>query len=279
MAYHRILTVQDLSCLGQVAGAAALPVLSACGHETCLLPTAVLSNHTAARFGGFSLRDLTEDIPDILQQWKREGITFDGICTGYLASARQIELVQQAIRELAAPDCVKFIDPAMADHGKLYTGFDLDFVQRMKVLCREADVLLPNITEACLLTDTEYREQYDPGWIEALLDRVEQLGPRSVILTGVTYDPELTGVVIRQDGRSAYYPHPKIGTARHGTGDIFAAALAGSYLAGRSLYDAARTAANFTSLCIRNTMDDPDHWYGVKFETALPWLIRELHEE
>ena len=124
MAYHRILTVQDLSCLGQVAGAAALPVLSACGHETCLLPTAVLSNHTAARFGGFSLRDLTEDIPDILQQWKREGITFDGICTGYLASARQIELVQQAIRELAAPDCVKFIDPAMADHGRLYSGFD-----------------------------------------------------------------------------------------------------------------------------------------------------------
>lgn len=279
MAYHRILTIQDISCLGQVSGTAALPILSACGHETCLLPTAVLSNHTAARFGGFTFRDLTEDIPGILAQWQREQITFDGICTGYLASIRQIELVRQAFGSLAAPGCVRIIDPAMADHGKLYTGFDDAFAEAMKGLCREADLLLPNITEACLLTGTEYREQYDRAWIEALLDRVEALGPSAVILTGVSYDPELTGVMLRQKGQSAYYPHLKIGTARHGTGDIFAAALAGSYLAGRSLYDAARTAANFTSLCIRNTLDDPDHWYGVKFETALPWLIRELHEE
>lgn len=278
MAYHRILTVQDISCLGQVSATAALPVLSACGQETVLLPTAVLSNHTAARFGGFSFRDLTEDIPGILQQWKREGILFDGVCTGYLADARQIGLVQQIFRELTAPGCVRFIDPAMADHGKLYTGFDGAFVGAMKGLCREADVLLPNITEACLLTDSPYREQYDRDWIETLLDKLEALGPGAVVLTGVSYDPELTGVAIRQRGQSAYYPHPRIGTARHGTGDLFAAALAGSYFAGRSLYDAARIAANFTSLCIRNTMDDPDHWYGVKFETALPWLVRELHE-
>ena len=279
MAYHRILTVQDISCLGQVSGTAALPVLSACGHETCLLPTAVLSNHTAARFGGFTFRDLTEDIPGILKEWKREGITFNGICTGYLGSARQIDLVREIFRDLAAPGCVRFVDPAMADHGKLYTGFDLAFVDQMKALCREADVLLPNITEACLLTDTEYRDQYDKDWIEALLDKLEALGPRSVILTGVSYDPELTGVMIRQNGQSAYYPHPRIGTARHGTGDIFAAALAGAHMAGRSLYDAARTAANFTSLCIRNTRDDEEHWYGVKFETALPWLIRELFQD
>lgn len=279
MAYHRVLTVQDISCLGQVSGTAALPVLSACGHETCLLPTAVLSNHTAARFGGFTFRDLTEDIPGILREWKREGILFDGICTGYLGSARQIELMEQIFRELAAPGCVRFVDPAMADHGKLYTGFDEAFVERMKGLCREADVLLPNITEACMLTDTEYREQYDQSWICALLDKLEDLGPRAVVLTGVSYDPALTGVAIRQKGCTAYYPHTKIGTARHGTGDIFAAALAGSYLAGRSLFEAARTAADFTSLCIRNTMDDPDHWYGVKFETALPWLIRALDRE
>ena len=278
MNYPKILTVQDISCVGQCSLTVALPIISACGVETCVLPSAVLSTHTGG-FKGYTFRDLTEDMPAISRHWMQEGIRFSAIYTGYLGSARQIDLVREIFHDLAAPGCVKFVDPAMADHGVLYTGFDDAFVVRMQALCLEADVLLPNITEACLLTGTEYREQYDKDWIEALLNKLEALGPGSVILTGVSYDPELTGVVIRQKGQSAYYPHPRIGTARHGTGDIFAAALAGAHMAGRSLYDAARTAANFTSLCIRNTMDDADHWYGVKFETALPWLIRELYVE
>ena len=154
MSYKRILTIQDISCVGQCSLTVALPILSACGVETCVLPSAVLSTHTAG-FSGYTFRDLTEDMPAIKDHWVKEGIAFDGVYTGYLGSTKQIDYVKEIIAA-TAKDGVAIIDPAMADNGKLYPGFDAAFVEEMKKLCATADYLLPNLTEACLLTDTEY---------------------------------------------------------------------------------------------------------------------------
>lgn len=150
MAYQRILTIQDISCVGQCSLTVALPILSACGHETAALPTAVLSTHTG-RFQGYTFRDLTDDIPGICAHWEREGLDFSAVYTGYLASARQIALVRDVIRSRLRPGGVLIVDPAMADDGRLYSGFGTDVVDAMRTLCAEADYILPNVTEAALL--------------------------------------------------------------------------------------------------------------------------------
>ena len=151
MPYKKILTIQDISCVGQCSLTVALPILSACGMENCILPSAVLSTHTAG-FSGFTVRDLTEDIPGIAAHWRKEGIAFDAIYTGYLGSTKQIEYIEDFFKTVAAPGCVKIVDPAMADHGKLYAGFDMAYAMAMAKLCKKADVILPNLTESCLMT-------------------------------------------------------------------------------------------------------------------------------
>ncbi len=146
----------------------------------------------------------------------------------------------------------------------------------MKSLVFSADIILPNITEACMLTGTEYRESYDKAYIDGLLDSLESAGASTVILTGVSYRPETTGVLVDENGKRSYYEHKKISKGCHGTGDVYASAFAGALLGGRTLVEAARIAADFTVLCIEKTQGDPAHWYGVKFEQALPDYIRML---
>ena len=147
MAYPKILTVQDISCVGQCSLTVALPIISACGIETCVLPSAVLSTHTAG-FKGYTFRDLTDDMPDICAHWQKEGISFDAVYTGYLGSTKQIDYVKNILSTVKKSDGYAVVDPAMADNGKLYPGFDMEFVEAMKTLCGAADYILPNITEA-----------------------------------------------------------------------------------------------------------------------------------
>ena len=275
MSDKRILTVQDISCVGQCSLTVALPILSAAGLETAILPSAVLSTHTAG-FTGFTFRDLTEDIPGIIAHWQKENIKFNAIYTGYLGSAEQIALVKQMFEVLRTPDFVSVVDPAMADGGKLYPAFDAAFVEEMKTLTAAADIILPNITEACFLTGFEYREQYDEAYIAELLKRLRSIGAKTVVLTGVGYEPESTGVVVLEGDTPQYYRHKRISKGSHGTGDVYASAFVGAYLRGKSAYDAAAIAADYTVKCIENTVGDPDHWYGVKFEPVLPYLIERL---
>lgn len=272
MAYKRILTIQDISCVGQCSLTVALPILSACGHETCILPSAVLSTHTAG-FKGFTFRDLTDDMTGISDHWEKEGIKFDAIYTGYLGSARQIDIVKMMARRHLAEDGLLIVDPAMADNGKLYPGFDSAFVEEMKKLTFAGDVILPNITEACLVTGTEYKETYDEAYIKGLIEKCAESGAKTVVLTGVGYDPEHTGVVVYENGEMQYYRHKRLTKSCHGTGDVYSSAFVGAYMQGKSIYDAARLAADYTVHCMENTLSDPDHWYGVKFETALSDLI------
>ena len=275
MNYPKVLTIQDISCIGQCSLTAALPILSAAGAETCILPSAVLSTHTGG-FTGFTFRDLTDDMPAITAHWKKEGIAFDAVYTGYLGSIRQIGIVQDIFAELRNPGAKTFVDPAMADNGVLYSNFDMPYVHAMKPLCFGADVILPNLTEACLLTDMPYRESYDEAYITEILDRLAAAGARTIILTGITYQPETTGVIVVENGQRCYYKHKHIERGCHGTGDVYASAFVGAYLHGMDAFASARLAADFTVRSIENTLGDESHWYGVKFETALPMFIEAL---
>lgn len=275
MNNKRVLTIQDISCVGQCSLTVALPIISACGLETVILPSAVLSNHTGG-FKSWTFRDLTDDMPGIEQKWIEEGIQFDAIYTGYLGSARQIDIVKHIFETCSKPGCAHIVDPAMADNGKLYYGFDMDFVREMTKLCAAADYILPNVTEGSLITGMEYRETYDEAYVKELAEKLAVLGPHTVILTGISYEPSTTGVVVYENGKMAYYQHHRLPKGSHGTGDVYASSFTGALVRGFSAYDAARIAADYTVKCIENTADDPDHWYGVKFEAVLPELIKSL---
>lgn len=275
MAYPKVLTIQDISCVGQCSLTVALPIISACGIETCVLPSAVLSTHTSG-FTGYTFRDLTEDMPAIKAHWMKEGITFNAIYTGYLGSTKQIDYVADIFADTAADGCVKIVDPAMADNGSLYPGFDAEFVDAMKVLCGKADYILPNITEACFLTGMEYRTEYDRAYIDELLEKLTALGCKNVIFTGISYAPGKTGVVIFENGIYSYYEHEKLPNSCHGTGDVYASAFVGAYVRGKSAFDAAKIAADYTVECIKATAEEENHWYGAKFEPVLGKLIQAL---
>ena len=276
MAYKKILTIQDISCVGQCSLTVALPVISACGIETCVLPSAVLSTHTAG-FSGYTFRDLTDDMPAIKDHWVKENIKFDAVYTGYLGSTKQIGYVADIMNTVASDSCINVVDPAMADNGKLYPGFDDEFVEAMKDLCAKADYLVPNITEACFLTGSEYKTEYDREYIDDLLKKLTALGSKNIILTGVSYAPEKTGVVVYEKGSYSYYEHDKLANSCHGTGDIYASAFVGALVRGKSAYDAARIAADYTVECIKATAEEDNHWYGAKFEPVLIKLIEALN--
>ena len=276
MNYNKVLTIQDISCVGQCSLTVALPILSACGLETCVLPSAVLSTHTAG-FTGFTFRDLTDDMPAIRQHWLREGIRFNAIYTGYLGSIKQIGYVADIFADTAAEGCVKVVDPAMADNGQLYSIFDMDYVEAMKGLCAKADYIVPNITEGCFLTGMEYRTEYDRAYIDTMLSKLTALGCKNVILTGVSYRADHTGIVVFEGGQYAYYEHDLLPNSCHGTGDIYASAFVGALMRGKTAYDAAAIAANYTMECIKCTAQIPNHWYGAAFEPVLGKLIEALN--
>lgn len=275
--YKRILTIQDISCVGQCSLTVALPILSACGHETVILPTAVLSTHT----GGFNkpaFRDLCMDIPDIIEHWKRENILFDAVYTGYLGNCDDVNYVREIKENLMTDGAKLIVDPAMGDHGKLYTGFDENYVEAMKSLCEKADVILPNLTEACFLLGIPFSNHMTEETIDMILDSLSEKFCTDVVLTGVSFSAGMTGVSVLSGGSKFYYAHQRIGRAYHGTGDIFASAFVGSLMNKKSIFTSAEIAADYVVKCIENTVDDKSHWYGVKFETALGNLIKAVNK-
>ena len=275
MKYNRILTIQDISCLGQCSMTVALPILSACGQETCIIPSAVLSTHT----GGFQkphIRDISMDIPAIREHWQRESISFDAIYTGYLGTKEQIRDVAQVFDTMLRPGGKIIVDPAMADHGKLYSGFDTEYAQAMAQLCTKADVILPNLTECCLMTGAQYRESYDEAYIADVLAKLHRMGMKQVVLTGVSFHPDETGVMFSDGQRTHYYRHKKLSRSFHGTGDIYASAFVGSWVGGKSMEEAMQIAADYACECIQATIGDENHRYGTKFESVLYKLIDAL---
>ncbi|MCQ2125219.1 MAG: pyridoxamine kinase [Fibrobacter sp.] len=274
----RVLTIQDISCFGQCSSTVALPIVSACGIECAVLPSAVLSTHTG-RFKGYTFRDLTDDLLPIRDHWVKEGIKFDAFYTGYLGSVRQVDIVREIMATTGNEGALRIIDPVLADAGKLYAGFDLNFVEAMKRLCGEADVLLPNISEASYLTGLPYTEEYDRAYIAELCKRLCALGTKCVVMTGIGFRDGYTGIAVYEDGELKHYEHKKVSMWCHGTGDIYASAITGCLMRGKTIMEAVKIAADFTLKAIENTVDVADeHWYGVRFETALPTLVNSLTE-
>lgn len=272
MGHKKVLSIQDISCFGQCSLTVALPVISACGVETAVLPSAVLSTHTMG-FKDYTCLDLTAEMPKILAHWDSEGVFFDAIYTGYLATARQIDIVREAFATRLKDGGLKIVDPVMGDYGKLYPAFDTDFVKEMRRLCEGADVILPNITEASLLVEGEYKERYDEAYIDGLLKKLMTLGAKKIVLKGVGYDESTTGVVVFDGKEKFYYPHPRIPRSCHGTGDLFASAFTGSLMGGKSINDAVVSSADYVVKCIENTNED--QWYGVNFEPYLHLLAQK----
>lgn len=275
MDYKRILTIQDISCVGQCSLTVALPILSAAGVECAILPSAVLSTHTAG-FSGFTVRDLSDDIPAINAHWVKENIKFSAIYTGYLGSTSQVDMVIDIKNSSLTDGGMLFVDPAMADNGKLYPAFDEEYVRAMVRLCGEADYIIPNITEACFLTGIEYKTEYDREYIYSLLYALRKTGARNVILTGVSFKEGTTGIMVLEDGKCQYYEHEFLSNSCHGTGDIYASAFVGAMMRGHDAYASAKIAADFTVDAIRATAGDSSHWYGAKFEPVLGNYIEYL---
>ena len=278
MKQKRVLAVHDLSCVGRCSLTVALPILSAAGLEASALPTAVLSTHTGG-FTGMTFRDLTQDLPAIFQHWKTLDLAFDAIYTGYLGSAEQVALVEQLFDAFAGQDTKIIVDPVMGDHGKLYPGMSEKMPQLMKRLCQRADVIVPNQTEAALMLGRPYLETPNQAELEELMQALREMTQASVVLTGVSPGEGKLGAAVydRETGQSACPAAPHMPGSYHGTGDVYASALTGAYLAGKTLVQAAQIAADFTQQSIVETLPlGLETRYGVCFERALPQLLRAL---
>ncbi len=277
----RLLTIQDVSCVGQCSLTVALPIVSACGIETAIIPSSVLSNHTAPGYSGWTFCDLTDEMPKILERWLTEKISFDAFYTGYVTKT-QIPHILDIMKKAARPGALRIVDPAMADNGKLYAGFDDDFPKEMAKLCKDADYILPNLTEASFLLGIPYvGEDYDQAYIEKVCRDLTKLGAKNVILTGVSFEKGKLGVAVYNGSSDSfeYYFAQEQPAFFHGTGDVYSSAFAGAIMRGKSAIQAASIAADFVVESIKYTLDDKvDHWYGVKFERAIPSLIRDLEK-
>lgn len=275
----RILTIQDISCVGKCSLTVALPIISAMGVEASILPTAVLSTHTM--FQNFVVQDLTEQIKPFCNHWKSENLSFDALYTGYLGSFEQIDLMKELFDQFKTDNNFTFVDPAMADNGKLYPAFDEAFAKYMGTLCAKADIIVPNITEACFMTGTEYKTNYDEAYAKGLLLKLSALGTKLCILTGVSFEEGSTGVMgyDSEIKEFYYYKHEKLPESFHGTGDIFSSTCLGGLVRGLDWKEAVQVAADYTAQCIRLTLEDPSKpFYGVNFEQAIPYLIHRLGE-
>ncbi|MBO5207393.1 MAG: pyridoxamine kinase [Clostridia bacterium] len=274
----RVLTVQDISCVGRCSLTVALPIISAAGVEAGVLPTAVLSTHTA--FPKFTFKDLTDEIEPISKTFRELDIGFDAIYTGYLGSFKQIELVGELFERNAGSETLLIVDPAMADNGKLYRGFTPEFARAMAGLVAKSDLVIPNLTEACCMLDIPYTQDYDEEYIKDVLRRLTALGAKRAAITGISFDEGRLGVYFYDGTTDKFYQYynDRLPVAYHGTGDIFASATVGALMRNHSYESALSVAVDYTYECIRLTMEDENRRsYGVNFEEAIPYYLMRLN--
>lgn len=269
--------LQDLSGFGRCSLTVALPVLSAMGVQLSCVPTAILSTHTGG-FQGYTFRDLTDDLRPFLRHWQQEGFGFDALYTGYLGSPEQIDIVADFFRVFRGPQTLVLVDPVMGDHGRLYSRFTQEMVNGIRRLCAGADVIVPNLTEAALLTGMPYQaEGHSEDYLQALCRELRALGAKQVVVTGASPRPGCMGAACLADERFSVYAPERVEAQYDGTGDLFASVLLGALMHGRALSAAVRLAADFTRDCVaRSVRNGTNPHYGVDFEPALWKLGREM---
>lgn len=277
----RIVTIQDISCVGKCSLTVALPVISATGVEAAVIPTAVLSTHTG--FKGFTFCDLTGEIAPITEHWKNENFKFGAIYTGYLGSPEQIALMADLFDTFKTDDNLIIIDPVMGDNGKLYPGFDEDFAQKMRKLCQKADVILPNMTEAAYMLGIEYvGEGYDEEYIKDVLLKLSEFGAKYSVLTGISFEKGKLGVMAYNSETKEFFSYfnDEVPAKYHGTGDIFASCFTGAVTNGISVNKSLEIAADYTARCIKNSYEEENgNDYGVNFELEIPYLVERIQKE
>lgn len=273
----RILSIQDISCLGKCSLTVALPIISAMGVEACIIPTAVLSTHTM--YSGFTFKDLTDQMNPITEHWKVEHIAFDAIYTGYLGSVRQVDIVLQIFEDFGTKDNLIVVDPVIGDNGKIYPALNMEFARQMKKLCQKADIIVPNLTEAALMTGREYRDCYDEAYVKDMLKALAELGAKVCVLTGISLHEEQMGIMGYNSSENRFFScyNRRFPMLCHGTGDIYASACVGALMNDKSVEESFAIAVDYTAETIRLTAEDPQHRvYGVNFEAAIPYLIQRL---
>lgn len=267
----RVLAIHDISCIGRCSLTVALPIISSVGLECSVIPTAVLSTHTGG-FTGYTYNDMTSDIPSIFDHWKTLDISFDAIYTGFLGSEEQIDILMRSISEIRRGGTVVIVDPAMADNGSMYACFDMDFAKRMGDLCSVADIIIPNITEACFILGRDYVPgPYTRGFIDDLLKGLTRISEK-VVLTGVSFGDGRLGAAFIDSttGESGCILRDAVPGYYHGTGDVFASAFTSAYVKGKALETSVAIAVDFTVGSILRTYEaGTDVRYGVNFEEGL----------
>ncbi len=281
MHQKRLVTIQDISCIGKCSLTAALPIISAFGIEAVPLPTAVLSTHTGANFTEYTFRDLTDDMVGIYTHWQKLGARFDAIYSGYLASIHQLDIVEDFFKKFSTRDNLIFVDPVMGDEGRLYAGFNTDFAKKMRSLCAYADIICPNVTEAAFLSGIDYCENHDTQYVESLAYALKDIGAKSIIITGLSENGKVGSMCFdTQTEEKHIYLRDKIEGCYYGTGDIFASVLCSALTYGLSLYDALKIATDFVYESILNTQDELGIYdYGVKFEQKLHMITDLLKQK
>ena len=275
----RVAAIHDISGVGKCSLTVALPIISAAGVECSAMPTAVLSTHTGG-FEGFTFRDLTDDMRDIAEHWKKENISFDAFYSGYLGSLGQIDIVIDVFEMFRTPEILIMVDPVMADNGKLYSLFTMDHVKGMAKLCGHADVIVPNRTEAAFMLEREYKDgPMTKDEVDDLLKALAGLGAKQAVLTGVYFGDDDLGAACydAQTGQIDYIMDKRIEGMYHGTGDVFGSFLIGALLRGRNLADSTRIAVDYTCAAIRLTAEDgTGPRMGVRFESVLADYAKQL---
>ena len=270
----RVLAINDISCVGRCSLTVTLPIISACGVECNVLPTAFLSTHTGG-FEGYTFRDLTGDIPDILKHWKSLNLQFDFIYSGYLGSAEQIDLVLQIKEQFLAPNGTFIVDPVMGDNGTLYAGFTDGFVNKMSTLCKQADYILPNVTEACYLADVPY--PLTPQTAVLVLEKLRSLCPRPIV-TGVASDNGIAVYYTDEKGEARVLSHENVQGFFCGSGDVFASAFVGALARGKSEGVAIELASDFVFNAIRRSAKEvSDKRFGLNFEAEIFPFLKKLN--
>ena len=275
----RVSAIHDISCFGKCSLTVVLPILSAAGIETSVIPTAVLSTHTGG-FKNFTFRDLTNDILPVANHWKANNIQVDCVYTGYLGSKEQISIVSETADLIKSQNGFLLVDPVMADNGVLYGGFVPDFPMEMKKLCQKADIITPNITEAVLMLNKEYIPgPYTNDYIENLLTELYKMAGCSVVLTGVYFDNDKIGAACYDGNKIFYSLEDKVNCLFHGTGDVFSSALLAGLLNNQDIKSAMETAVKYTRECIDYTFKNREYMrYGVAFEECIPYLLKLLNK-